>query len=124
MAGKTISWLATAGLILILSACRAEQVSEQPAGPGQQATQAIEDLSSRLGIAVDEVRLVSEKTVTWRDGSLGCPKQGMMYTQALVPGTLIVLGAGGVEYDYHAAAGAAPFYCEAPRAGAAVNPVE
>jgi hypothetical protein len=36
----------------------------------------------------------------------------MAYTQALVDGAQILLEVAGVEYDYHAAAGRAPFLCE------------
>ena len=56
----------------------------------------------------------ASRGVTWRDGSLGCPKPGMMYTQALVEGALIVLRLEGREYSYHSGAGKPPFYCENP----------
>ncbi len=75
---------------------------------------AITDLANRLGIPGSDIEVVTEKIVTWRDGSLGCPKPGMMYTQALVEGTLIVLRAGGRDYSYHSGAGKPPFYCENP----------
>jgi hypothetical protein len=41
-------------------------------------------------------------SVTWRDGSLGCPQPGRLYTQALVPGWRIRIDAGGVLHQYHA----------------------
>jgi hypothetical protein len=40
--------------------------------------------------------------VTWSDGSLGCPKPGMLYTQALVPGYRVKLKVGSEVWDYHA----------------------
>ncbi|MEJ7720727.1 MAG: hypothetical protein WKF58_09900 [Ilumatobacteraceae bacterium] len=45
--------------------------------------------------------MVTDERVTWRDGSLGCPKQGELYTQALVPGRRVILRAGGSELAYH-----------------------
>lgn len=75
---------------------------------------AVADLARMLGIAEDEITLVLQEEVTWRDGSLGCPLPGFSYTQALVDGSRIVLEAGGEEYSYHQAAGRAPFYCQNP----------
>ncbi|MGB5102618.1 MAG: hypothetical protein WBO04_04770 [Steroidobacteraceae bacterium] len=60
------------------------------------------DAASRTGRPVDELEVVSAESVTWSDGSLGCPAPGMMYTQALVPGYRVVVDAGGQRYDYHA----------------------
>lgn len=115
-------------LMWVLAACQPGQDVEQAgvsaspeAEPGPQATVAIEDLAGRLGVAVGEISLISEKNVTWRDGSLGCPKKDMMYTQALVPGALIMLAAGDKEYQYHSGQGRPPFYCAAPQSPAPAN---
>lgn len=63
---------------------------------------AIEDLAEHLGIPAEEVTVMSFESVTWSDGAIGCPEPGMSYTQALVPGTRLVLEADGAEYHYHA----------------------
>jgi hypothetical protein len=60
------------------------------------------DLAQRLNIAADQIEVVKLEAVKWRDGSLGCPKPGMNYTQAIVPGFQLILSAGGQDYDYHA----------------------
>jgi hypothetical protein len=73
--------------------------------------QAKADLAERLGIDAAQVTVVSSTSVTWPDGSLGCPKPGMHYTQALVEGSRTVLEAGGKQYDYHAGNGRPPFLC-------------
>ena len=78
----------------------------------QLVLSAKEDLSKRLGIQMGEIMLLSMEEVTWRDGSLGCPKPGMQYTQALVNGTLIVLSVDGRQYRYHSGRGGTPFLCE------------
>ena len=104
-------------VVFLLSSCEGRQESRQAEfvpEVSRQTTEAIQDLSGRLGIPSGEVQAVSEKSVTWRDGSLGCPKEGMMYTQALVEGTLIVLRVEGRDYQYHSGQGRAPFYCENP----------
>ena len=104
-------------VVFLLSSCEGRQESRQAEitlQVSRQTTEAIQDLSGRLGIPSGEVQAVSEKSVTWRDGSLGCPKEGMMYTQALVEGTLIVLRVEGRDYQYHSGQGRAPFYCENP----------
>ena len=75
---------------------------------------AVDDLAGRLGIEPDEVTVVDARAVTWPDGSLGCPEPGMMYTQVLVDGTLVVLEAGGRRYEYHG--GDPLFLCENPQA--------
>lgn len=81
---------------------------------------AVADLAGRLGLAGrldlpgSGVTVVQVAEVVWRDGSLGCPRPGLSYVQALTPGTLVVLEAGGRRYEYHAAAGRAPFLCDDP----------
>ncbi len=76
-------------------------------------TDAVADLASQLDLSSDEVTVVAAREVTWPDGSLGCPEPGMMYTQALVDGTLVVLEADGQRYEYH---GGTPLVlCENPK---------
>jgi hypothetical protein len=80
-----------------------------------QVNKAIQDLANRLDVLSDEIKVIRAENVTWRDGSLGCPQKGMMYTQALISGTLVVLGSGGVEYEYHSGSGRDPLYCAIPQ---------
>jgi hypothetical protein len=113
-----------AALLCGVSACsgsEAPAVTAQPQAPSDAVARATQDLAQRLGLPAAEIGLVRESSVTWSDGSLGCPRKGMMYTQALVPGVQIILEAGGRHYAYHAATGKEPFLCENPRPPAAVN---
>lgn len=98
-----------------------EPMTEKPAIPlpddptiQEWVRQAQDDLSQRLGIAVDQIELVEYQSVSWRDGSLGCPQPGMAYTQALREGYRLQLQVDGQQYDYHGASGQPPFYCENP----------
>lgn len=73
---------------------------------------AVRDLSARLGIPEEDIEVVVDaKEVQWPDGALGCPEEGKVYTQAVVDGTQVILGAGERVYDYHAGADGEPFLC-------------
>jgi hypothetical protein len=74
---------------------------------------AIADAARRTGIAATSIKVVAAEAVTWPDGSVGCPRPGMMYPQALVPGYRIRLEAGGRSLDYHAGERGVPAYCPA-----------
>lgn len=65
-------------------------------------TDAKQDLMARANVSADAITVVSAQPVEWRDSSLGCPVEGMMYAQVITPGYLIVLEAHGKEYAYHA----------------------
>jgi hypothetical protein len=77
---------------------------------------ALVDASQRSGVDASALRVISAEAVTWRDGSLGCPQPGMMYTQALVPGFRVRVLAGAQTLDYHAARFGTPQLCPAGRA--------
>jgi len=77
----------------------------------EQVNYAIEDLAVRLGQEASEIKVVNQKSMTWRSGALGCPRPHEQYTQALVPGVLINLQAGDTIYRYHAKENGTPFYC-------------
>jgi hypothetical protein len=62
----------------------------------------VELASTDAGVQLDEIRVVTAAAVTWSDGSLGCPEDGQMYTQALVPGYRVILDVAGEELAYHA----------------------
>jgi len=80
---KVISHLCLLCLSMVLVSCEerieVNTVKIEKTG-SSQADEAIRDLADRLGFQINQISLVSEKSVTWRDGSLGCPKPGMMYT--------------------------------------------
>lgn len=81
-----------------------------------QIQNAIDDLAQRLGIETSEIIPLSASHVTWRSGAMGCPKPGHHYTQALVPGLLIILGANGKHYRYHGSVNGNPNYCPSDQA--------
>jgi hypothetical protein len=58
------------------------------------------DLAKRLSIPVAEISVLKTQPVQFRDGSLGLPRPGELYTQMLRPGFRVILEARGVKYLY------------------------
>jgi hypothetical protein len=52
------------------------------------------------GLDPTAIVIVSAEKVVWKDGSLDCPKIGVMYTQGLEDGYHIVVKAGPRTLDY------------------------
>ncbi len=73
-----------------------------------------QDLASELGEPAAAVEIIRAERVTWPDGSLGCPRPGMLYTQALVRGYFIQLRAAGRHWNYHGGRGGPPRLCDSP----------
>lgn len=63
-------------------------------------TAAVQALSDELKIAADEIQVVSVENVQFRDSSLGCPEEGMVYLQVITPGYQVLLRVEGETYDY------------------------
>ena len=82
-----------AALLMAAAGCAADTV------PG--ADKALQDLAKRLKVGVDEITVEKVEPVTWRDGSLGLPRPGMMYTMALVPGARLEFKSPQGTYFYH-----------------------
>ena len=80
----------------------------------------LDDARKRSAVDRERVRVVHSERVTWRDGSLGCPEPGRMYTQALIRGYLIRIQADAVVLEYHASERGQWLYCPAERAIAPV----
>jgi hypothetical protein len=90
-------------------------------GPAAMIEAALDDATRRSGQARSAITVVSAESVTWSDGSLGCPEPGMLYTQALVPGYRIVLQAGEERLEYHSGRQGPPKFCPA---GNVIPPVQ
>jgi hypothetical protein len=62
-----------------------------------------------------EALQIGVEDVTWSDGALGCPRPGMAYTQALVPGWRLVVRDDGREAIYHASRRGQWLFCPVGR---------
>lgn len=93
---------------------QAASPSGGPSAPSQERVleQAREDLAARLSLEKGRIEILEMRRVTWPDGSLGCPRPGMAYTQMLQDGWLILLKVGDRLYEYHSGLDSAPFLCE------------
>lgn len=54
-----------------------------------------------LDITPDDITLEAIEAMQWRDSSLGCPREGLMYNQVITPGYLILLKADSKLYEFH-----------------------
>lgn len=96
----------------------------EPAEPTEQnedprVQEAIEDLAERRDTDPAAIQAGPLEAVTWSDGSLGCPEEGMGYTQALVDGYRLELTAEGEVFAYHGDGQGELFLCTDP-----VQPVD
>ena len=78
----------------------------------QIVKQARADLSKRLSVEVDQIKLLEVREITWPDSSLGCPQPEKDYNQVSQDGLLIRLEVGGRMYFYHSGESQDPFLCE------------
>lgn len=75
---------------------------------------AVSDLSERLSVAANDIRVARAERVVWRDSSAGCPESDRVYMQVLTEGARVVLEFEGAEYRYHQVRGAEPLLCDHP----------
>jgi hypothetical protein len=90
------------------------QMTPFPSGLQTMVDISKEDLAKRLSIQVTEIKVSTVSEVLWQDSSLGCPQEGMAYTQVLTPGYLILLEYNNRKYEYHANKGNFVTYCMNP----------
>ena len=111
--------IAAALWVVAGSGCAATPTSDsQPT----HVRQALDDAAARTGLRADQLRVVKVESVTWSDGSLGCPEPDLMYPQMLMPGFRISIEADGKLLDYHADQRGTVLWCPAERAVAPVSP--
>ncbi|MBI5354659.1 MAG: hypothetical protein HZB50_18610 [Chloroflexi bacterium] len=91
-------------------------LQQTPASTNMQTLvkKATDDLSKKLGVSEDQIKLVKASEVTWGDGSLGCPQKGMAYIEMLISGYLVVLEVDNIQYEYHSGKDGNLSYCQNP----------
>jgi hypothetical protein len=107
--------LVSALFILLVTACAPDAApTEEPSSSDQEPSPtnipaeeltpaqlaAVTVLSENMGLSAESIRLVSTEAVEWPDGCLGVQEEGVMCTQAIVPGFRIILEANGREVEY------------------------
>ena len=74
---------------------------------------ALQDAAIHLSVGKDQLRIDQVEAHQWPDSSLGCPRPGMLYSQIVTPGFLIVIStATGKQLEYHTDAGAHVVLCK------------
>jgi hypothetical protein len=58
-------------------------------------------IAAELGVDVGEVQVLIAEPREWPDASLGCPEPGHAYADVITPGYLVVVQAGGEEFEFH-----------------------
>ena len=58
-------------------------------------------LASSTGLPAANLKLQNVEATEWPNGALGCPKEGMMYTEMIVPGFKLTFTDGSQTYDVH-----------------------
>lgn len=80
----------------------------------------LDDAARRSALPAARLRVVAMETVVWRDGALGCPQPGRLYSQVLVPGYRVRIApiddASVGALDYHVSDRGGWLFCPAGRA--------
>ena len=81
----------------------------------------LDDAAKRSALPVARLRVAELQAVVWRDGALGCPQPGRLYTQVLMPGYRVRIApidvASGVALlDYHVSERGGWLHCPAGQA--------
>lgn len=58
-------------------------------------------IAADLGLEEGGVQVLIVEPREWPDASLGCPEPGNAYAQVITPGYLIVVQAGGEDFEFH-----------------------
>lgn len=99
-------------MIVLLAACSPQaQPTDLPPMIEDQATQisenltpsqraAISSVAKNLGMAADQIRVVSTEAVEWPDSCLGISMEGVACAQVITPGFRIVLDVAGRQVEY------------------------
>lgn len=90
----------------------AETPFSQPSIQSSLEKSVIEDLAKRLNENANKISVVTIEAANWRDGSLGCPEPGKVYTQATTSGYEVILESVGKTYTYHAVNNVHFVYCD------------
>jgi hypothetical protein len=62
---------------------------------------ALRDAAAHLGVSMADVHVDRVEPRQWGDSSLGCPRPGLMYSQIVTPGFLIIISGAGKILEYH-----------------------
>jgi hypothetical protein len=73
---------------------------------------ALADAAAHLGVSRADLQVEQVEAREWGDSSLGCPRPGLMYSQVVTPGYLIVISGAGKQLEYHSDARGRVVLCQ------------
>ena len=76
---------------------------DPPVAQGLMLEAVTANLSQQFDLPAESITVVSVEPVTWPNGGLGCPQEGMAYAEVMVEGSRITPAADGQTYTYHTA---------------------
>lgn len=62
---------------------------------------AIDELTRKLNVKKESIKVVRVKETTWNDSSLGCPEKNRLYIQTITQGFIVELSLGSKTYIYN-----------------------
>lgn len=62
---------------------------------------AIDELTRKLNVKKENIKVVRVKETTWNDSSLGCPEKNRLYIQTITQGFIVELSLGSKSYIYN-----------------------
>lgn len=74
----------------------------------------VADAAAGLGVDPSALKIVAAEARTYGDSSLGCPRPGEMYTQAVVDGYQVIVEVNGTQIDYRGSEPGRFRICEEP----------
>ena len=85
-----------------------------PSGADAQASvdAALADAAVHLGVPRANLQVERVEAHEWGDSSLGCPRPGLMYSQIVTPGYLVVINGAGKQLEYHSDARGRVVLCQ------------
>jgi hypothetical protein len=87
--------------------------SNESPDPQPAVTNALRDAASHLNVGEDQLHVDQVEPRQWPDSALGCPQPGIMYSQIVTPGFLIIISTrNGKRLEYHANARGDVRLCE------------
>lgn len=84
-----------------------DEAGSEPSSEDEAIALAKASLIEQLDVKNDGISVVEVERVDWPDASLGCPEEGMMYAQMIVPGYTVVVEVGGKTHNVHVGDGRA-----------------
>jgi hypothetical protein len=84
------------------------------AAEAQAIDAAMRDAAGRLSLAsgAGDIHVQQIEAQQWPDSSLGCPREGVFYSQVVTPGYLVVISAAGKQLEYHADSRGRIVFCQ------------